>query len=81
MRVNAEQSRYHEADDIQQEFTRDEIRSLRILLRRLRFLDNQVEEKGGLSDPNANGGAAFAEWERDALAYALTELGFIKEIA
>jgi hypothetical protein len=41
------------------------------LLRRLRFLEQQVRETGGLADGNASGGAAFAEWEIEALEWVL----------
>ncbi len=79
MRVDPSQSEYHESSVTRNDFTRTELRSLRLLLRRLRFLEAQVKQTGGLENGNASGGAAFAEWEVEALAYALTELGFLED--
>ena len=79
MKIDPALSVYHEAADAKTEFTRTELRSLRLLLRRLRFLEAQVRETGGMENGGASGGAAFAEWEIEALEYALTELGFLEE--
>lgn len=77
MKVDVSKSRYHEDPAAKEDYNRKELRRLRLLLRRLRFLEQQVRESGGLSDGGANGGAAFAEWEVEALEFALTELGFL----
>lgn len=79
MRVDPNQSAYHEAGDATQEFDRAELRRCRQLLRRLRFLESQVRARGGLSDPEGNGGAAFAEMEMEALEWVLSEVGFLDE--
>lgn len=81
MRVDAERSAYHEAASARNEFNKVELRRLRLLLRRLRFLESQVAKTGGLANDNATGGAAFAEWEVDALEWILTEVGFLPEKA
>lgn len=79
MKVDVSKSVYHEDPEARKEFNKQELRRLRLLLRRLRFLETQVRESGGLSAGSASGGAAFAEWEVDALEWALTELGFLAE--
>ena len=78
MKVDATKSRYHELPDASEEFSTAELRRLRLLLRRLRFLESQIKSSGGLSNGNASGGAAFAEWEVDALEWVLTEIGFLE---
>lgn len=78
MKIDVSKSAYHEANDAKNEFTRVELRRLRLLLRRLRFLEAQVRDSGGLKDGGGSGGAAFAEWEVEALEWLLAdELGFI----
>lgn len=75
MRVDTSNSVYQEDPSARNEFTRRELRSCRFLLRRLRFLETKA---GGMADPNNNGGAAFAEWELDALEFVLTEIGYLQ---
>lgn len=75
MRVDPSKSQYHEAPEARSEFNRVEIRRLRLLLRRIRFLENQVRENR--ASGNDSGGAQFAEWEVDALEFVLTEVGFL----
>jgi len=79
MRVDPSKSEYHEAPDARSEFTRQELRSARLLLRRLRFLEAQVQETGGLENGGGSGGAAYAEWEVVALEWILGEIGFLAE--
>lgn len=79
MKVDASLSVHHEASSARNEFNRAELKRMRLLLRRLRFLEAQVRESGGLQDGNASGGAVFAEWEADALEWVLTEVGFLAE--
>lgn len=81
MKVDIEQSAYHEDPTARTsgDFTRLELRRCRLLLRRLRFLEAQIRETGGLDNGGGSGGAAFAEWEVEALEWALTELGFLAE--
>lgn len=71
MRVEPSESEYHESPGARKEFTRRELRSARLLLRRLRFLETQVKKTGGLADGGGSGGAAFAEWEVEALEWVL----------
>lgn len=79
MRVDAANSIYQEDPAARQEFNSRELKSLRLLLRRLRFLEAQIERSGGLSAKGGSGGAAFAEWEADALEWVLVEVGFLSE--
>jgi hypothetical protein len=79
VRVDVSKSNYHELPDARNEFSKRELRSARLLLRRLRFLETQVRESGGLQNRAASGGAAFAEWEEEALCWVLTEIGFLAE--
>jgi hypothetical protein len=48
-----------------------------LLLRRLRFLEQQIRETGGLENGGESGGAAFAEWEVEALEWILADIGFL----
>jgi len=77
MKIDMSKTVYHEAESAASDFDRREIKHLRLLLRRLRFLEQQVREQGGLSEPSASGGAAFAEWEMDALEWILDEVEFL----
>jgi hypothetical protein len=78
MRTRPAASIYQEDATAREEFNSDELRHLRTLLRRLRFLEKKVNENGGLSDQSGAGGSAYAEWESSALAWALTEIGFLE---
>lgn len=79
MKIDASLSEYQEVDDLS-EFSRIEKKHCRILLRRLRFLEAQVREHGGLGSASGSGAAAFNEWEVMALEWALTDIGFIKTV-
>lgn len=79
MKVDASKSEYHEADSAKGEFSRQELKRARLLLRRLRYLEQQIRVSGGLASPTANGGGAFAEWEAEALEWVLDEIGFLRE--
>lgn len=81
MKIDVNQSRYHEDPEARRDFNKSELRRLRLLLRRLRFLEAQVRASGGLRNGGGSGGAAFAEWEVEALEWILTELGFLSESA
>jgi len=78
MKVDAAESTYHEDPTAREEFDRVELRRCRLLLRRLRFLEKQIRQTGGLDNGGASGGAAFAEWEVEALEWVLTEVGFLE---
>lgn len=79
MRVDISKSVYREAPTAKHEFSSKELRRLRLLLRRLRFLEAQVRETGGLANGGSSGGAAFTEWEIEALEWVLTDVGFLDE--
>lgn len=79
MKVDVSKSIYHEDPQARRDFNRQELKRCRLLLRRLRFLEAQVRETGGLASGSGSGGAAFAEWEVEALEWALAELGFLAE--
>lgn len=79
MRVDTSQSIYHEAPSAANEFDRDELRKLRFLLRRLRFIEGKIAQTGGLRDGGGDGGgAAFAEMEVEALEFVLNDVGFLE---
>lgn len=71
MKVDVTQSVYHESANARNEFSRVELRRARYLLRRLRFLEAQVRENGGMGEASGSGGAVHAEWEVEALEWAL----------
>lgn len=71
MKVDAQNSIYQEASTAKDEFTREELKHLRFMLRRLRYLDQQVRDTGGIA--SGSGGGVHAEMERDALAWLLTD--------
>lgn len=77
MRVDASKSKYHEHEDAADEFSQDELQWLRILLRRLRFLESKIRTTGGLAAPDANGGALYVEMEVRGLAFVLSEIGYL----
>lgn len=71
MRVNPDQSIYHEADGAKDEFSRAELRRARLLLRRLRYLEQQARNSPPDAAVSGNGGAQFVEWEAEALEWVL----------
>ena len=75
MKVDPDQSVYHEADNALSEFSREEIGHLRYLLRRLRFLEAQVRETGGRASGRAGG--IHAELEVEALEWILKDCGYL----
>lgn len=79
MKVDVSKSIYHEAPEARRDFNKQELRRCRLLLRRLRFLEAQVRTTGGLESGSGSGGAAFAEWEVEALEWILYEVGFLSE--
>lgn len=79
MKVDASKSIYHEDPEARRDFSRQELKRCRLLLRRLRFLEAQVRETGGLQSASGSGGAAFAEWEVEALEWILSDIGFLAE--
>jgi hypothetical protein len=77
MKVDVANSAYRESPEAKNEFNRKELRRCRLLLRRLRFLEQQIRETGGLENGGESGGAAFAEWEVEALEWILADIGFL----
>lgn len=67
-------SLYREANNIHEEYSRDEVKHMRVLLRRLRFLETQ------LMAPEADmlGGRDFVVRERDALIFTLTDAEYLE---
>ena len=63
--------RYCEALDVSGDYSLEELRRLRVLLRRLRFLATQLEQ------PDTGTGREFVERERDALIFILTEIEYL----
>lgn len=76
-KVDTSNSIYSESPDAKQEFKRDELRHLRLLLRRLHFLEEKVNKNGGVGAASGNGGAAFAEWELAATEWILSDIGYL----
>lgn len=72
MKVDAAQSVYQERRNANRDFTRRELKRLRCLLRRLRFLEAQMR-----THTEPNDGALFTEWEAEALEWILDEVGFL----
>lgn len=77
MKVDKSKSRYSEASNAAGDFSRDELRHCRTLLRRLQFLESKVDESGGIAAPGGSGGAAWAEWESAGLEWILKDIGFL----
>lgn len=77
--VDTSRSIYHESPKATSDFDRGELRKLRFLLRRLRYIEGQIAERGGLKDGGGAGAAgAFAEMEVEALEFVLDDLGFLE---
>lgn len=74
MKIDPSLSRYHEDRNSTEEFDRDELSKLRMLLRRLRFLEANLRDS---ADTDMSGGAVFAESESQALEWVLLEVGFL----
>lgn len=73
MRIDATKSIYHEEEVAVDEFDIAELKHLRFLLRRLRFLEGQVAKAA----EDTGGGVIFAETEIKALEYTLHEIGYL----
>lgn len=74
MRIDMDLTEFHEADWAEKEFSRAELKHARFLLRRLRYLEQQLRERHAAS-AGASGGAVFAESEAEALEWALGSEG------
>lgn len=76
MKIDPTKSEIHERKDASDIFSRSELRYMRQLLRRARFLEAQIRDRGGMNGPDANGGAAWAELELAAFEFALVEMEY-----
>lgn len=73
MKTDPRDSIYQEDKNALKEFSSKEARRLRIILRRLRFLEAQAK-----SNKDTNGSAPlFIGWEIEALEWILDEVGFL----
>lgn len=79
MKIDASRSQYKERQEAVDEYTSAELIHLRLLLRRLQFLEHQVRVNGGLSHGGGSGGAAFAELEKAAFEWLLHDIGFLAD--
>lgn len=77
MRVDVSKSKYHEDEDARKEFKKEELKVLRIVLRRLRFLEHHLRVRGG-SDLTGDASAVFNELEVEGLVFILREIGFLE---
>ena len=77
MKIDTSGTKYNECPDGRKEFDKAELKHLRLLLRRLRFLETQLNTSGGLAGNRSSAGAAFVEWEVDALEWLLVDIGFV----
>lgn len=69
---------YREATTAEEDFTLPELKKLRFLLRRLRYLETQIQKREAAKQVQGEGGAlSFVEAERDALEFALLEIGYL----
>lgn len=75
MRTDVSQTKFHEAPSARADFSQEEIRKCRLLLRRLRFLEEKIRTTGGLE--SGTGGGAFAEMEAEATEWILREIGYL----
>lgn len=83
MKIDPSKSDYQPLPNLERAFTRQELKHCNQALRRLRFLEHQVRENGGIAGAanGQSGGAVFAELERDAIAWLLVDAGFLPETA
>lgn len=77
--IDAAASRYTEIKTVGTDFAEEELEHLRFLLRRLRFLETKIMEKGGRSQC-FHGAALYMVKEMDALEWVLIDAGFINPV-
>lgn len=75
--VDTSRSRFSEAPSAKAEFNRTERRHCQTILRRLQFLEQNINKTGGMSAPGAPPAAAWAEWEAAGLEWLLSEVGYL----
>lgn len=78
MRTDASTSKYQEHPVAKEEWNRRELRHLRFMLRRLRFLEKNAEDLSRSNEAQAANAAVFVETELEALEWLLTEIGFLQ---
>mgnify|MGYP003452295175 CR=1 FL=1 len=76
MKIDPSESMFEEAPNAEREFSRTELRHLRLLLRRLRFLEAKAKEEDQRTEASSGAGA-FVEWEIAALEWTLDEIGYL----
>lgn len=69
---------YQEAATAEEDFERDELKKLRFLLRRLRFLETQLQASARGEKPKIGGGMIFVEAEIEALEFVLTDADYLE---
>lgn len=77
MRIDTSETVYHEAPTAREEFDRRELKHLRWILRRLRFLEVQAKRH----ENSLDGESVMAEREIEALAWLLSDVGYLIERA
>lgn len=77
MKIDLSKSKYRERDSAKEEFDLAEVKHLRTVLRRLRYLEQKIREAGGL-DGAPESSLIFDGLEVEGLEFALTELGFLE---
>lgn len=69
---------YTERKDAEERFDRSELKRLRILLRRLRFLETKLRDSARGTAPQIGGGLVFIEAEIESLEFVLTEIEYLE---
>lgn len=77
MKIDPRHSKYHADRNVAAMFNEQEISHCEILLRRLRFLEHQINSS---TSAEGNGGAVFARAEASALVWTLKDVGYLSEV-
>lgn len=78
MRIDVSKSRYHPVKEAEVIFDRTEIKHLKIVLRRLRYLEQKLRDGG---DPlDGDGSAMFDDLEMRGHVFTLTEIGYLSPV-
>lgn len=76
MKTDPDKSKYHERADAGQEWDFDELVHLRAILRRLRFLETNIDRHANSGDTSM--AAMFTEREAAALKWLLDDIGYLE---
>ena len=76
MKTDPSKSKFHEREDANQEWDFDELVHLRAILRRLRFLEANIEKHSRSGDTSVS--AMFTEREASALKWLLDDIGYLE---